>query len=462
MFMGGGISDAATATPTCTGTTGWSCKVDKSCASGSQTTLTGKVFDPAGKNPLYNALVFVPNDPMTLPVITQGTKRCNTCDASVGDYVAIAQTKADGSFTLKGVPTGSGIPVTVQMGKWRRTVYLDSTLATKNCATTAIPDGTIRLPRNKSEGDMPQIALLTGGCDDMACFLTGIGISTSEFTAPGGSGRVSVYQGQNLTMTGGPTLSGGTAGDCTTSACPLWQSTASFEPYDIAMLSCECNEQKADKPASALTALTGWLNEGGKVFASHYQYYWFQSNPDANIAAVSTWNVGSTVANPTTATFDINNNNPNTFAKGVVFGEWLGNLTPSALASTGSPDTISLNDVATSSLVANTQTAETWITDPSTSDVKYLSFDTPIGGAPKPADAGAESTGKNYCGKAVFTDLHTGGSLLAMYSSVPAQCPTNATLSAQQAAVEFLFFDLSACVADDSQPPPPPPPPPPQ
>jgi hypothetical protein len=450
-FTAMGTGDASSTAPTCSTGTGWLCSVDKACSNSSQTTLTGKVFDPAGNNPLYNALVFVPNVQGDLPTITPGTSSCNACDASVGNYVAIGETNAEGEFTLTGVPTGNGVPVTVQMGKWRRTVNLN---ITKSCATNTVPDGTLRLPRTHMEGDMPQMALLTGGCDDMACFLTGIGIDPTEFTAPHAGGRVDVYQGLGLAGNGAA-LSNGTAGNCTTSSCPLWQSKSSFEAYDIALFSCECNEQKATKPTSALQALASWLNEGGKVFASHYHYYWFQSNPEADIAAVATWNVGSTIASGS-GTYDINN--VASFPKGQVFGEWLGAITPTALASTGTPDTIDLQFVATSMSTINTATAQDWIYDPSTSpnDVKYLSFDTPIGGIAPSADAGESST-KNYCGKAVFTDLHTGGALLAKYNSIPAQCPTNTKLTAQQAAMEFLFFDLSACVSDDTKQPPAPP-----
>jgi hypothetical protein len=438
--------------PACgAGGTGWKGCVAK--CSGSPTTISGQVFDPAGKNPLYNAIVFVPNIVQNLPTITPGTNKCDTCDASIGDYVVATLTDADGKFSLKGVPTGDNVPVTVQMGKWRRTV----TVTTTTCQTTNVPAGTVRLPRNKSEGDMPQMALLTGGCDDMGCFLTGIGIDPSEFTGPQGGGRVDVYQGQSL-LNGsvGPALSNGTPGNCTTSSCPLWQSKQSFEYYDIALLSCECAEHAETKPTSAITALDGWLNEGGKVFASHYHYYWFYGNPDPSFVSVANWNAGSTLATGA-GTYDVNN--LSTFPKGVIFGEWLGNV--GGLASTGTPDTITAQFVATSVWNVNPATTQQWIWDPNgksdagANATKYLSFDTPIGGVAPSGDAAAESTGKQYCGKAVFTDLHTGGFLTAQYTPIPAKCPTNATLSTQQKALEFLFFDLSACVTDDSQPPPP-------
>jgi hypothetical protein len=441
-FGGGGAGDAAA--PSCSSGTGWSCQVDTTCGS-SLTTLTGKVFDPAGNNPLYDVVVFIPNIVASLPVITPGTHTCNRCDTSIGDYVVATTTDATGSFTLQGVPTGSAVPVTVQIGKWRRTTTVN---IPKSCSTNAVPDGTLHLPKNKGQGDMPQMALLTGGCDDLGCFMTNIGIDPAEFTAPQAGGRVNVYQGRGLGFGTGAYLSTGGAGNCTGNTCPLWSSKQSFEYYDIAIFSCECGEQTdTNESQAAYTNLTAWLNEGGKVFASHYHYTWFRDNPDPALQSVATW-LGPSIA-AGAGTYDLNT----TFPKGAVFGAWLKNV--NALAANGMPPTIQLQSVATSVSAVNSKTATQWIYDPvAPNDTKYLSFETPIGGIPDP-DAGAESP-PLYCGKAVFTDLHTSSSLTSTVNSIPVGC-AKATLTPQQKALEFLFFDLSACVTNDSLPPPPPP-----
>jgi hypothetical protein len=478
---------------------GIACYVPPGCT----TSVSGTVFDPAGRNPLYNVVVFVPNDPYgTLQPITPGTHSCNTCDVSIGDYVAATLTDAKGNFTLTGVPATSHVPLVVQTGKWRREVFLPRVAA---CDNTPVDATNSRLPKNHMEGDLPQMALLTGGCDDLGCFMKSMGIDDAEYTAPHGGGRLDVYQGVGIA--GAPTgarLSTGGAGNCTGPGCPLWASRQSFEYYDIAILSCECAENRQTKPAAGVQALHDWLDEGGKVFASHYQYSWFKYGaPD--FQNVATW-LGASTANGA-GNFAINTS----FPKGMTYHDWLDNV--GALGRNG---TITLNSVATSVSTVNPPTID-WIYEPSNSYTKYLSFLTPIGGiAPAPgadggapvadaggvADAGsaadtgatpdasvaetgtdaaedangdadeadaedeggpmeagrAESNGPTYCGKAVFTDLHTSSSLTSQVDSIPNGC-SGAPMTAQQKALEYLFFDLSACVSVDSVPPPPPPPP---
>ena len=84
---------------------------------------------------------------------------------------------------------------------------------------------------------------------------------------------------------------------------------------------------------------------------------------------------------------------------------------------------------------------------------QYLSFNTPVG---TPEDA--------QCGKVVFTDIHIKQSLNGAggddsapgpTKAFPLGCKTNAS-TAQAKALEFLFFDLSACVQPDTDKPVPP------
>jgi len=79
----------------------------------------------------------------------------------------------------------------------------------------------------------------------------------------------------------------------------------------------------------------------------------------------------------------------------------------------------------------------------------YFSFDTPIMTSPPPPD----STGPQYCGRAVFSDLHVGGDPSTMDSSPPPGGCDNTDLSPQERALEFMLFDLSSCVIPDNQAP---------
>ena len=405
----GSFGDGA---PTCVGL---ECRQTK-CSGGKTTNVTGTVYDPAGKVPLYNVIVYVPNAPVE-PFKPGAT--CDQCGVTAsGSPLVTALTDAKGNFVLKNVPSGKNVPLVIQVGKWRRQVTLPNI---DDCQDNAITDKNMtRLPRNQAEGDLPQMALTTGGCDALECLFRKIGIDDSEFTSGTGKGRMHLYSGD-----GGSTVTGSTPAET------LWSDVNVLKKYDMALFSCECSENMTNKPPAAFTALHDYTMQGGRVFGTHYHYVWFLDGPtDFASTAKYTSNGGAGGESPFTI--------DQSFPKGQAFADWLVNVGAST-----TKGQIELTEVAGDVTTVNTSTTQQWIYSPSPQSAKYLSFNTPVG---KPV--------AEQCGRVVYSDLHV-ASGDSSGVTFPSGCTTD-DLTAQEKALEFLFFDLSACVTDDSGAPVPP------
>lgn len=183
-----------------------------------KTTLTGTVIAPTPKqfgkpDPIYNAIVYVPN--AELHPFPQGVT-CDKCGTvTSGNPVVTALSADDGTFALENVPSGDNIPLVIQIGRWRRRVTIPHVEA---CKTTELDAEQTRLPRNRFEGDIPQMALVTSPFDPTECILRKIGIDDSEFTTPSEDGRVHLYDG------GGAAL----ANKTTPSSADLWADVANL------------------------------------------------------------------------------------------------------------------------------------------------------------------------------------------------------------------------------------------
>ena len=103
--------------------TGLACMIP-TCTGNAKTTLSGTIRDPAGRVPLYNVNVYVPN--AALDPIPEGAS-CDRCSAQLsGKPIATALTDANGRFVLENVPATQNVPVVIQVGKWRRQITIPS------------------------------------------------------------------------------------------------------------------------------------------------------------------------------------------------------------------------------------------------------------------------------------------------------------------------------------------------
>jgi len=402
------------------------------CPNAGKTTVSGTVYDPGGRNPLYNVIVYVPN--ADLAPITEGVT-CDQCNGTAtGSPIASALTDATGHFTLDNAPVGSNIPLVIQIGKWRRQVSIPSVTACQDNPVADADHSLLRLPANQSEGHLPKIAFSTGHSDSLDCLMRKIGIADSEFTPDSGNGRVHMYVGyDDGNGTGPASLASG--GAFASSYGTLFNDYAKLAGYDILILNCEGGSPKPTPPVTSFINIRKYADSGGRIFDEHVHRFWIEDGlPPWTSAAV--WDDTDLTTTTDTASIDTS------FPKGMALSNWLGSLG----ALTGGQ--ISLTAVVHSidGVIAPSQR---WIY---TSDgrTQYMTFNTPME-APEAAQ----------CGRVVFTDVHVGtgsGSggapdIATGKAPFPTDCSMSTAMSPQEKALEFMFFDLSSCVQPENVPP---------
>ena len=462
------------------------------CGDGGSTTITGTVFDPAGKNPLYDVVVFVPN--RTPAPITAGIPR------ALRELVLVRRPVHRRADRLARSPARRLVHAHARAGRNRH----PARRADRQVAHAAEdPEGhRVRLERSRHaprslqagppetgrrehdggadhglQQDLPSIAVSTGGADSLECLLLRAGVSPNEYVGGGtsGTGHVHIYPGCDgqscgVTQNVGPAPNTSPAG--LPSDQKLWDSPADIDAYDIVLLSCEGTG--TTNPNSQV--LYDYVDSGGRVFAEHWHLTWFTTLLGTAVAPfpadLATWDVlndGAYKNGAISATIvETLSSNGQPFPKGEALYQWLANV--GALTSdAGSgelPIAVARGDAT---IQAGNTLSQAWIqTDPSVSpaSTQYFSFDMPF--TPTIDDAGLP----NYCGRVVFSDLHIGaaandyGGATASASghtnalTTPSGCTTG-DLSPDEKALEFMLFDLSSCVTPVTVAPTPPTPTPP-
>jgi hypothetical protein len=402
------------------------------------TTISGTVFAPNGTLPLYGINVYIPN--AAIGPSPDGAV-CDRCTDTLPGYpLSKVQTDEAGHFTLSGVPSGTNVPLIISSGKWRRTITIPTVAS---CSNTSVPGSDTRLPKNKSEGEMPRIAISTGSADALECLVRKLGIDDKELTSDAGAGRLHLYadngagggEGANKFVSGFP---GGTGNFSNSTS--LWNDVNKMKGYDIVIFSCEGGQHPETKSQAAMDALKAYADFGGRVFLSHWHNIWVEGSTEgggnqkpavwAPPTGVATWNNAGTTFNTPPDTIDEVNN-----PKGSAFATWMLNVmgSPTRGVVPIGQDT----GKQTCTAVDNTK-AERWVywNNNNTQYPQMFQFTTPN-----------EQPPGNRCGKVVFSDMHVSGdSKSSPGTPFPGEC-SSAALTPQEKALAFMFFDIASCVS---------------
>lgn len=405
---------------------GIGCKV-VTCPNGGTTSISGTVFAPNGTLPIYGATVYIPLSPVD-PIV-HGVS-CDRCADLSGNPLVRATTDENGKFLLTNVPATTDVPVVIQVGKWRRQITVP---AIPQCVDTPLVDTNItRLPKNKTEGDIPKMALATGGADALECLLRKVGLEDSEFSTSAGNGSVHLFAGRG----GSPRFDASLgSGSFPIASQALWNNEAALSAYDVVFLSCEGTQDGNAKSLASRAAMKSYADKGGRVFASHWHNIWLQGGPAPWNQAL-TWQPQTDLGNNIDADIDT------TFPKSTALTNWLRNV--GALTN----GRLRMNGVQHTATAVNPMYAERWIhlaqTSNGTPSVQYASMITPI----------EETDQYKKCGRVVYSDIHVSADAPPDPPPPPKpfpgeQCAGDVrTLTAQEKVLAFMIFDIASCVGD--------------
>ncbi len=405
LLLSVGLSAHAFAqTPTCT--TGL-CLQQVSCPGTQTTTITGYIYAPNGTDPLPNVTVYIPNAPVD--PFPAGVTCAVPGAPPLGSPIVGTTTGVDGKFILTNVPVGASIPIVAVTGKWRVQAVIPMTTA---CTDTAF---SMNMPKNHTQGDIPKFAIATGSVDQVECVLLKVGIDQSEFTNPGGTGRINLFHGDGSSSSGGVVIDTSTPKESVLMGAND-PSNAVLSQYDVLMLPCEGGN--FTRSAQQLANLISFANAGGRVYASHYAYAWMYNNPP--FSTVASWTGSSQTLADGLATVDT------TFSEGQTLATWLQEV--------GATTTKGQMQVYTTRRDFNAvvKPTQSWLTlNAAVNPTMQFVFDTPVG----------QSSGQ--CGRVLFNEYHVENGSSNGTENFPSECSINAPMTPQEKLLEFSLFELT-------------------
>ncbi|MES2393882.1 MAG: Ig-like domain-containing protein, partial [Acidobacteriota bacterium] len=327
--------------------------------------------------PLPNILVFVQDPNSPVPVFSQGVTVPNGsqtgCSAQPllvpATVLGSALTDPTGTFTFNVAgmlpPT---LNIVIQAGKWRRQYQYTSAQIASFTIGTQVTLPTMSMPSSQSEGDLPHIAVVTGSADEIECIFPQIGIKTAEVTDPLGGGSINFFTGNG---SAGENVSPSTPTE-TQLVNPAAAGAVPMTNYDMVIFGCQgpSGRTDSDAPAYASTVVK-YANDGGRVFATHWEFSWIQSAPE--------WSpLASFSSSTSTASVTTTGQLSTSYSGEPTLAAWMNAI--GAFDVNPAQEEFKLTAVFYENILAVNPPAQTWVTLPNyNGSSNQFSFDTPVG-----------------------------------------------------------------------------------
>lgn len=299
------------------------------------------------------------------------------------------------------------------------------------------------LPSTHLQGHIPLFAVDTGAVDSMECELSKMGIATSEFVNPAitsgkptATGRVHLYQGS--------AIRGGAVIDAVTpTESALTEVATVMDSYDVILFPCQggaANYNAVNGFPNTRPNLVTFTNDGGRVFATHFHYDLLIGN--GTLSGSANWSPGAGSWGNYYGDASYISNIDTSFGRGSVLAQWLNQPAVYGGTSGQIPVGVIRNDFTSVNAPAlrwqYTANDVSGGGPPAGLPIQYT-FDTPFNQSPS-------------CGRVAYSDFHVEATQSSGMDNngvaFPNECAGGATgaMTAQEKLLEFLLFNLSACL----------------
>ncbi len=422
---GAGGVDMRTPTPQCMGL---GCQIAQCPPAGSDTVVTGRITAPNGEDPIRDAIIYVPES--GAPEEFPPQVACEVCNSPVGGRpVALTHSGIDGTFELSRVPVTDNTPIVIQKGRWRKTVHVPIS----KCERQGLSAEQTRLPRDRTEGTLPQMAVAVGDYDSIECVLKNIGVAPSEFTSPKKQGAIHLYDNETA----------GTGAPGKVNVGELLRSLPAMRQYNLIFLNCSETTYSGGLLADSQVKqnLVDYVASGGRLYATDWSYDFVQQPPsfspyicfeDDQACTVTTPHGFHTAPSRGAGDTPFDADVDTSTEAGQNLAAWLTKLPTPVLGGK-----VHIQDLLPEWVLIH-QTALDLAKFPSTTWLNGT-----VKGRKRPLSVTFDYPQEMACGKVLYSSYHTREH--AAQTLFPGYCASGKMIT-QEHVLEYLIFELSSCV----------------